>query len=77
VHGTTGLHVPAGDVPALARTLGLLIDYPRLRARLGPAGVARASTAFTWEKIAARTERIYSPLVYTHRAHDARRTVIR
>jgi len=77
VHGTTGLHVPPGDLPVLVRTLALLIDYPRLRARLGPAGVDRARTAFTWEQVAMHTERIYFPLVSTHRAHDARRTVLR
>lgn len=55
---TTGLLTAPGDVPALAAALERLIREPRLRARLGAAGMARVRDAFGFEpgleRIAAR-----------------------
>lgn len=40
--GDAGLLVPAGDVAALSRTLGVVLAEPELRARLSASGRARA-----------------------------------
>ncbi|GHG42098.1 glycosyl transferase [Sinomonas cellulolyticus] len=59
VDGVTGLHVPPKDSAALAAAIGRLADDPQLRSRLGEAGVQRARSRYTWDRIAADTERIY------------------
>lgn len=54
VHGETGLLTPAGDVPALASGLLMILRDPHLRARMGAAGRNRVETRFTWDKVAAQ-----------------------
>ncbi|MBT0768311.1 glycosyltransferase family 4 protein [Kineosporia sp. J2-2] len=57
--GLAALHVPSGDVDALARSIGRLLDDPGLRERLGAAGRARVLERFTWRLTASRTAQWY------------------
>ncbi|WP_026547174.1 glycosyltransferase [Paenarthrobacter nicotinovorans] len=55
----TGLHVPPRDPEALAEALGKLLGDPDLRADMGRAGARRARSRYSWERIAADTEKAY------------------
>jgi D-inositol-3-phosphate glycosyltransferase len=55
----TGLHVPPRDPEAIAAALALLLGDPALRAELGAAGRKRAQTRYSWERVAAETEKAY------------------
>jgi D-inositol-3-phosphate glycosyltransferase len=57
-HGT-GLHVPPRDPEAIASALALLLGNPTLRAELGSAGKKRARTRYSWDRVAAETEKAY------------------
>lgn len=57
-HGT-GLHVPPRDPEAIASALAMLLDNPTLRAELGNAGKLRARTRYSWDRVAAETEKAY------------------
>ena len=57
-HGT-GLHVPPRDPEAIASALALLLENPALRAELGSAGKKRARTRYSWDRVAAETEKAY------------------
>ncbi|TLM81630.1 glycosyltransferase [Pseudarthrobacter sp. NamE5] len=57
-HGT-GLHVPPRDPEAIASALALLFGNPALRAELGNAGKLRAQTRYSWDRVAAETEKAY------------------
>ncbi|MDQ0260992.1 glycosyltransferase involved in cell wall biosynthesis [Sinomonas atrocyanea] len=59
VDGVTGLHVPPRDPVALADAVSALADDPQRRAALGAAGIERARSRYTWDKVASDTERIY------------------
>ena len=59
VDGVTGLHVPPRDPVALADAIGRLADDAIFRAALGAAGVDRARSRYTWDRVAADTERVY------------------
>ena len=48
------LYAPPGDVEALARCIGRLLDDGELRERLGRTGRARAETVLAWEHSAPR-----------------------
>jgi glycosyltransferase involved in cell wall biosynthesis len=56
VDGETGFLVPAGDVEALAASLGEVVSDPELAARLGASGRRRVLTEFGWERVAERVE---------------------
>ncbi len=47
--GKTGLLVPPDDAPALARAIERLIRSPKMRARLGSAGLKRVRAHFSFE----------------------------
>jgi D-inositol-3-phosphate glycosyltransferase len=68
VDGVTGLLVPPRDPRRLASVLRDLLASPRLRTRLGRAGLARARANYTWQQVAARTEAVYEEV--RHEAAD-------
>jgi glycosyltransferase involved in cell wall biosynthesis len=55
----TGLHVPPLDPEAIANALAVLLGSPGLRAEMGAAGQARARTRYSWDRVAAETEKAY------------------
>lgn len=55
VDGTTGLLVPPGQVPPLARALRHLVENPELRVAMGAAGRTRAMTLYDEATVVART----------------------
>lgn len=57
-HGT-GLHVPPRDPEAIAGALAVLLGKPGLRAEMGSAGQVRARTRYSWDRVAAETEKAY------------------
>lgn len=58
-HGRTGIVVPPGDVPALARALRALVASPELAAAMGAAGRARAEREFGLARMLDRVEAVY------------------
>jgi glycosyltransferase involved in cell wall biosynthesis len=62
-HGESGLLVPPGDVPALARGLETLMRDADLRARLGKAGRLRVRANFGADSVARRWEDHYRGLL--------------
>ena len=56
---TTGLHVPPRDPEAIATALAMLLGNPPLRAELGQSGQQRARSRYTWDRVAAETEKAY------------------
>ena len=63
VEDATGLHVPPRDEHAVAAAVGGLLDDPDRRAQYGRAGRARAESRYTWQKVAADSERVYERLL--------------
>jgi glycosyltransferase involved in cell wall biosynthesis len=61
--GSTGLTVPVGDVPALARAVVGLLDDPELRARMGAAARQRAERCFSARVWSRRLGDLYARLV--------------
>jgi glycosyltransferase involved in cell wall biosynthesis len=59
VDHATGLHVPPRDPEAIASALSLLLENPTLRKKLGQAGERRARTRYSWDRVAAETEKAY------------------
>ena len=55
----TGLHVPPKDPAAIAEAVAMLLASPALRAKLGRAGERRAKARFSWNRVAAETEKAY------------------
>jgi glycosyltransferase involved in cell wall biosynthesis len=62
LHGETGLIVPPGDPPALARAIRTLWDDPALACRLGEAGRERVLTRFSWGQVVDRCLDAYATL---------------
>ncbi|MBP3035612.1 glycosyltransferase [Arthrobacter sp. zg-ZUI100] len=63
VHGKTGLHVPPRDPEALAGALAELLQNPGYARRLGAAGRQRARARYSWDRVAADTEKAYQMTV--------------
>jgi glycosyltransferase involved in cell wall biosynthesis len=59
VDRATGLHVPPRDPAAIAGALAELLANPELRSELGRAGQRRASSRYSWDRVAAETEKAY------------------
>ena len=57
--GETGLLVPAGDAPALARAVQSLLDDPGRAAALGEAARTRAVASFSAQAMAHAYEKLY------------------
>lgn len=58
-HDESGLTVPVGDAPALARAARRLVEEPALRARLSAGAVARARSEFDWLTMGERSLELY------------------
>jgi len=56
VDGVTGLLVPRRCPERLAAAIGVLLDDPALRSRMGAAGRERVVAAYDWPEIARKTE---------------------
>jgi glycosyltransferase involved in cell wall biosynthesis len=59
VDHVTGIHVPPRDPEAIAAALALLLGHPALQAELGAAGQQRARSRYSWDRVAAETEKAY------------------
>lgn len=64
VDGVTGVHVPPRDPEAVADALFLLLTQPELARSYGKAGVKRVKARYSWDRVAADTEKTYTSLVY-------------
>ena len=51
--------MPPRDPEAIASALAMLLDNPSLRTELGNAGKVRARTRYSWDRVAAETEKAY------------------
>jgi glycosyltransferase involved in cell wall biosynthesis len=75
--GETGLLVPPGEPAALAAALRRLLVCGELRDRLGSAGREVARRQYSWQHVAAETERIYEGRQATpHPIEPCRRRLI-
>lgn len=63
VDGVTGVHVPPGDVGALAEALNHLLAKPYWRLALGAGGAQRAHSRYGWPRIAESTLDLYERLL--------------
>jgi glycosyltransferase involved in cell wall biosynthesis len=61
--GETGLHVPPRRPDVLARAVRALLGDERRRKAMGRAGVARARSRYSWQRVADSTLGTYAPLV--------------
>jgi glycosyltransferase involved in cell wall biosynthesis len=59
VHGVTGLHVPPRRPDVLGHALRRLVGSPTRPFAFGVAGRDRVLARYTWERVAAATERDY------------------
>jgi glycosyltransferase involved in cell wall biosynthesis len=59
VDGVTGFLVPPRDPAALAERLAVLARQPTLARALGRAGMRRARSLYTWDRVAAELATIY------------------
>lgn len=59
----TGLHVPPKDPEAIAAALAEMLGAPALRSELGRAGEKRARSRYSWDRIAAESEKAYQHAV--------------
>jgi glycosyltransferase involved in cell wall biosynthesis len=64
----TGLHVPPRCPEATAEALALLLSSPQLRQDLGAAGRIRAASRYSWDRVAADTEKAYRLTLATRSA---------
>ncbi len=65
--GETGLLVPPGDAPALARAIGALLEDPALRTRISEAALLRSRALFSWDATARATAAVYREVIRTRR----------
>ena len=71
-HGTEGMLVGVGDVPALGAAMEQLARDPGLRARMGRAARRRAAARPTWDETAARFFGIIEEVRSRHSGGDPR-----
>jgi glycosyltransferase involved in cell wall biosynthesis len=72
VHGVTGLHVPPRRPDVLATTLRGLVGDPTRPFAFGRAGRDRVLARYTWDRVAAATERVYLDVLGDRSATVAR-----
>ena len=61
--GVTGFHVPPRRPASVAQAVRALLADRDLRARMGEAGVERARSRYSWQRVADATLAAYAPLV--------------
>jgi D-inositol-3-phosphate glycosyltransferase len=71
VDEVTGRLVPPKCPRELAEAISTLLRYPRKRIEFGRAGCERARQRYSWDRIAADTERIYARLAPVRNAVGA------
>ncbi|MCL1916621.1 MAG: glycosyltransferase [Desulfovibrionaceae bacterium] len=64
--GENGLVCPPGDAPALARSLGALLNDPAARHSMGRAGRERFARLFSLRNVCREMESVYSELTVRH-----------
>jgi len=74
VDGVTGRLVPPKDPGALAEAITPLLEDGQRRTALGQAGRERARARYTWDRIAADTERVYEKVASVRRELSAPNT---
>ena len=67
VDDVTGLHVRPRDLPGLASTMRALLEEPEERERMGVLGRRRVVRRYSWDRVAADTERAYRAVMARHR----------
>lgn len=73
IHGETGIHVPVGDVEALARAIAQLVRSPQRREELGRRARARVVRSFRQEDVVERMVEFYrTRLDFAGAAHVTR-----
>jgi len=72
--GQTGLLVPPGEVPALARAIATLAENPMLRVEMGRRGQARARAEFGMDRMLADVDALYCRALGPERAPAPRPT---
>lgn len=63
--------IEPGDVDALTRILGELLDSPDRRERMGAAGRSRALDLFSWAAVAAQTVAVYERAIERYHSPDS------
>jgi glycosyltransferase involved in cell wall biosynthesis len=63
VDGVTGFLVPPNDPSALAARLATLARNPQLARALGRAGIRRARSLYTWERVTQQLLHVYTDVV--------------
>ena len=61
--GATGCLVPAHEPQALAHALAYLHDHPQVAAAMGRAGLHRARSLFTWERLSELLQGVYQEVI--------------
>ena len=62
-HGVTGVRFASQDPSALADAVALLLDNPKLAARMARTAQQRARSDFSWPQVARRTAAVYQAAV--------------
>ena len=62
--GENGLLVQPGDVPALAKALGRVIEDGELRTRIAQAGLEECRRVYSWKAVGARIMEVYARVVH-------------
>jgi glycosyltransferase involved in cell wall biosynthesis len=70
VDGESGLVVPPGDEPALARAMEWLYDHPEQRRRMGAAARERIATQFRSEDTVRQTLAMYREMLSDDQSAD-------
>ncbi|TDK27667.1 glycosyltransferase family 1 protein [Arthrobacter crusticola] len=70
VDGRTGRHVPPQDPGAIAGAVGEILDSPDWGAELGRNGYRRVRARYSWNRIAADTEKAYLLTLRSSRLTD-------
>jgi len=73
VEDATGLHVPPRDPAAVAEAVAAILDAPERREAFGAAGRERVEQRYSWDRVAAESERVYDRVTGRRSARSTRR----